>query len=148
MKIENRKARHEFAIEKTYEAGLCLEGWEVKAIRAGRMQLQEAYVRLIDGKPCLVGAHITPLAHTSTHVKADPVRIRALLLNASEIKHLHGQVTRAGYTMVPLDIHFKNGRAKMNLALAKGKQNHDKRHAIKDADWTREQSRLMKQATK
>lgn len=145
MKIENRKARHEFHIEKTYEAGLCLEGWEVKAIRAGRMQLQEAYVRLIDGKPCLVGAHITPLAHTSTHTVIDPTRTRTLLLHANEIRHLHGQVTRAGYTMVPLDIHFSKGRAKMSLALAKGKQNRDKRDSIKEADWTREQSRILKQ---
>ena len=145
MKIENRRARHEYHIEKTLEAGLCLEGWEVKAIREGRMQIQEAYVKLLDGKPCLIGAHITPLAHTSTHTVVDPTRTRTLLLNKKEIRDLNSQVTRAGFTMVPLDIHFTKGRAKLNIALAKGKQNHDKRAAIKDADWTREQSRIMKQ---
>lgn len=145
MKIENRRARHEYHIDEIFEAGVCLEGWEVKAIRAGRMQLQEAYVKLLDGKPCLIGAHITPLAHTSTHTLVDPTRTRVLLLNSKEIRHLHSQVTRAGFTMVPLDIHFTKGRVKLNMALAKGKQNHDKRATIKNADWTREQSRIMKQ---
>jgi SsrA-binding protein len=141
---ENRKARFEYFIEDRFEAGLVLQGWEVKAMRAGRAQLTEAYAYVRGGEAFLTGAHITPLKTTSTHVVADPVRTRKLLLNKSELSRLIGAVERKGYTLVPLDLHWKNGRAKLEIGLAKGKKQHDKRATEKDRDWKRDKARIMR----
>src|ERR1700689_3552989 len=141
---ENRKARFEYFIEERYEAGLVLEGWEVKAMRAGRAQLAEAYVYLRSGEAFLIGAHLSPLRLTSTHVVADPVRTRKLLLNRSELQSLIGAVERRGYTLVPLELYWKNGRAKLAVGLAKGKKQHDKRAVEKDRDWQRDKARVLR----
>jgi SsrA-binding protein len=141
---ENRKASHDYFIEERYEAGLALEGWEVKAIRAGRAQLGEAYVVLRSGEVYLIGSHISPLTSASTHVHADPTRTRKLLLKAAEIDKLIGRVERAGYTLVPLDLHLTRGRIKLAVGLAKGKKQHDKRAAEKDREWQRERQRLLR----
>jgi SsrA-binding protein len=141
---ENRRARHEYFIEERLEAGLALEGWEVKAMRAGRAQLAEAYVYIRSGEAFLIGCHITPLGTTSTHKLADPVRTRKLLLHRSELDHLIGAVERRGYTIVPLELYWKNGRAKLQVSLAKGKQKHDKRATEKDRDWERGKARLLR----
>jgi len=142
--VENRKASHDYFIEERYEAGLELQGWEVKAIRAGRAQLKEAYVIVNNEEIFLIGAHISPLAAASTHVQADPVRTRKLLLHAEEIRRLIGKVDRAGYTLVPLDLHYVRGRVKINIGLAKGKKQHDKRAAEREKEWKREQQRLLR----
>lgn len=142
---ENKKAFHEYFIEERYEAGVALEGWEVKAIRAGRVQLKEAYVTLKNGEVWLIGCHVSPLPTASTHVKPDPTRSRKLLLHAEEIKRLIGKVERAGYTLVPLDLHYKKGRIKLEIGLAKGKKLHDKRAAEKEREWQREKARLIRQ---
>jgi SsrA-binding protein len=142
--VDNKKAFHDYFIEDRYEAGLALEGWEVKAIRAGRAQLKEAYVIVKRGEVFLIGAHITPLLSASTHIHPDPVRTRKLLLHAEEIDKLIGKVERAGYTLVPLDLHYTKGRVKLSVGLAKGKKQHDKRDAEKDRDWVREKARLMR----
>jgi len=142
--IDNRKASHDYFIEERLEAGLVLEGWEVKAIRAGRAQLKEAYVVVLNGELALIGAHISPLATASTHVNPDPVRTRKLLMHEAEISKLIGQVERAGYTLVPLDLHYTRGRIKLAVGLAKGKKQHDKREAEKDREWQREKQRLMR----
>ena len=142
--VENRKALHDYFIEERYEAGLELQGWEVKAIRAGRAQLKEAYVIVQSEEIFLIGAHISPLAAASTHVQADPVRTRKLLLHAEEIRRLIGKVDRAGYTLVPLDLHYVRGRVKINVGLAKGKKQHDKRAAEREKEWKREQQRLLR----
>jgi len=142
--VENRKASHEYFIEERYEAGIALEGWEVKAIRAGRAQLKEAYVMVRSEEIFLIGAHISPLLAASTHVHPDPVRTRKLLLHAEEIRRLIGRVDRAGYTLVPLDLHYVRGRVKLNIGLAKGKKQYDKRADEKEKDWKREQQRLMR----
>jgi SsrA-binding protein len=141
---QNRKAFHDYFIEQKFEAGMALEGWEVKAIRAGRVQLKEAYVILRNGEIFLIGSHISPLASASTHVQADPVRTRKLLLHAEEIKRLIGSVERAGYTLVPIDMHYTRGCIKLEIGLAKGKKQHDKRQAAKERDWQREKQRLLK----
>ncbi|MBX5463007.1 MAG: SsrA-binding protein SmpB [Steroidobacteraceae bacterium] len=141
---ENRKARFDYFIEDRYEAGLALQGWEVKAMRAGRAQLSEAYVYVRNGEAFLIGAHITPLKTTSTHIVADPVRTRKLLLHKSELERLIGAVERRGYTLVPLDLHWKNGRAKLEMGLAKGKKQHDKRAAEKERDWQRDKARILR----
>ena len=141
---ENRRARFDYFIEERYEAGLVLQGWEVKAMRAGRAQLAEAYVYLRGGEAFLIGAHLTPLRTTSTHVPADPVRTRKLLLNYSELQGLIGAVERRGYTIVPLELYWKNGRAKLQIGLAKGKKQHDKRAVEKDRDWQRNKARLLR----
>ena len=141
---ENRKARFDYFIEERYEAGLALQGWEVKAMRAGRAQLKEAYVYLRGGEAFLIGAHISPLASVSTHVSADPVRTRKLLLHHSELQGLIGAVERKGYTLVPLELYWKNGRAKLAVGLAKGKKQHDKRAVDKDRDWQRDKARIMR----
>ncbi len=141
---ENRKARFEYFIEERYEAGLVLQGWEVKAMRAGRAQLAEAYVYLRGGEAFMTGAHISPLPSTSSHVVADPVRTRKLLLNHSELNGLVGAVERKGYTLVPLELYWKDGRAKLQVGLAKGKKQHDKRAVEKDRDWQRDKARLLK----
>ena len=141
---ENRKAHFEYFIEERFEAGMVLQGWEVKAMRAGRAQLAEAYVFLRKEEVFLTGAHITPLRTTSTHNVADPVRTRKLLLNKHEISRLIGAVERKGYTLIPLDLHWKDGRAKLEVGLAKGKKQHDKRATEKDRDWQRDKSRIMR----
>ena len=142
--VENRKALHDYFIEERYEAGLGLAGWEGKAIRAGRAQLKEAYVIVRNGEVYLIGAHITPLTAASTHVNADPTRSRKLLLHAEEIRRLIGKVERAGYTLVPLDLHYSGGRVKLSVGLARGKKQYDKREAEKKKEWQREQQRLIK----
>jgi SsrA-binding protein len=142
---QNRKAFHDYFIERRYEAGIALEGWEVKAIRAGQVQLKEAYVIVSNGELFLIGSHMTPLRTASTHVAPDPVRTRKLLLHAKEISELIGSVERAGYTLVPLDLHYKGGRIKLEIGLAKGKRQYDKREADKERDWRREQQRLLRQ---
>ena len=142
--VENRKAFHDYFIEERIEAGLSLTGWEVKAIRAGRAHLKEAYVVIKNGELVLIGAHITPLTTASTHVNADPTRTRKLLLHREEINRLVGKVERAGYTLAPLDLHYKNGRVKIEIGLARGKKQHDKRDTIKDREWAREQQRLLR----
>ena len=142
--ITNKKARFDYFIEEEYEAGLALEGWEVKSLRAGRVQLKESYVIIDSGELFLYGAHITPLPSASTHVKADPVRQRKLLMKRYEINRLIGQVERAGYTLAPLSLYWSRGRVKLKIGLAKGKKQHDKRASIKERDWKREQQRLLK----
>jgi SsrA-binding protein len=142
--VQNRKASHDYFIERRIEAGIALEGWEVKAIRAGRAQLKEAYVIVSNGELFLIGSHISPLLAASSHLSPDPVRTRKLLLHAGEINQLIGSVERAGYTLVPLDLHFKKGLIKLEIGLAKGKKQHDKREAQKDREWRREQQRLLK----
>jgi SsrA-binding protein len=141
---ENRRARFEYFIEDRYEAGLALQGWEVKAMRAGRAQITEGYVFLRGGEAFLTGAHVTPLKTTSTHIVADPTRTRKLLLNASELSRLIGAVERRGYTIVPLDLHWKDGRVKLEIGLAKGKKQHDKRATEKDRDWQRDKARILR----
>ncbi|WP_194721363.1 SsrA-binding protein SmpB [Noviherbaspirillum malthae] len=143
--IDNKKAFHDYFIEERYEAGMVLEGWEVKSIRAGRVQLKEAYVIVRQGEVFLFGSHISPLPTASTHISPDPVRTRKLLLNGEEIKKLIGKVERAGYTLVPLNLHYTKGRIKCEVGLAKGKKQHDKRDSEKKRDWQREQQSILKQ---
>ena len=142
---ENKKAFFDYFIEERYEAGIVLEGWEVKAIRANRAQIKEGYVILKQGAFYLIGAHISALPEASTHVNPDPVRTRKLLLHEVEIKKLIGRVEQRGYTLVPLNLHYKGGRIKLEIGLAKGKKQHDKREAEKEKDWKREQQQVMKQ---
>jgi len=142
----NRKARHDFFIEENIEAGLALEGWEVKSLRAGRANLTESYAILRNGEAYLFGAHFSPLLSASTHAKADPTRTRKMLLNRRELDRLIGAVERKGYTLVPLSLYWQRGRAKLDLGLAKGKKQHDKRAADKDRDWQRQRARIMKKA--
>jgi SsrA-binding protein len=142
--VENRKAFHDYFIEQRLEAGIALAGWEVKAIRAGRAQIKEAYVIVSNDEIFLIGCHISPLISASTHVTPDPTRTRKLLLHAGEISRLIGAVEQDGYTLVPLDLHFKNGRIKLEIGLAKGKKQYDKRQDEKEKDWRREQQRLMR----
>lgn len=142
--IENRKALHDFFIEEKHEAGMVLEGWEVKAIRAGRANIKESYVIIRNEEIFLFGMHITPLTTASSHVHHDPVRTRKLLLHKKEIARLIGKVERAGYTLVPLDLHFVKGRIKLEIGLAKGKKLQDKREDEKKKDWEREKQRLMR----
>jgi SsrA-binding protein len=143
--IDNKKAFHDYFIEERFEAGMVLEGWEVKSIRAARAQLKEAYVIVRKGEVFLFGSHISPLPTASTHISPDPVRTRKLLLNGEEIKKLIGKVERAGYTLVPLNLHYTKGRIKCEIGLAKGKKQHDKRDTEKERDWQREQQSIMKQ---
>jgi SsrA-binding protein len=146
--IQNKKAFHEYFIEERFEAGMALEGWEVKAIRAGRANLKEAYVIVRQGEVYLLGCHISPLPEASTHIHPDPVRTRKLLLKADEISKLIGKVERAGYALVPIDMHYVRGRIKLEIGLAKGKKQHDKRDTEKDREWEREKQRLMRETTK
>ncbi|MCH8249953.1 MAG: SsrA-binding protein SmpB [Proteobacteria bacterium] len=140
----NRRARHDYFIEDRFEAGLVLEGWEVKSMREGRAQLTEAYVNLRKGEAWLVGAHFSPLNTVSTHITADPTRSRKLLLNRHELDRLTGAVERKGFTLVPLNLHWHKGRAKLDVGLAKGKKQHDKRADQKDRDWQRQKERILK----
>ncbi len=142
--IQNKKAYHEYFIEDKYEAGIMLEGWEVKAIRAGRAQLKEAYVTVKNGELYLFGSHISPLLNASTHIHPDPVRTRKLLLHKLEIDRIIGKVQRAGYTLMPLDMHYKNGRVKLEIGLAKGKKQHDKRATEKEREGKMEAQQAMK----
>lgn len=142
---DNKKAFHDYFIEEQFEAGIVLQGWEVKAIRAGRLQLKEAYVIVKNGEIFLFGAHIGALPTASTHIHPDSVRTRKLLLKAAEIHKLIGKVERSGYTMVPLNMHFSRGLIKCQIGLAKGKKQHDKRESEKERDWQREQQKIMKQ---
>ena len=141
---DNRKARHDYSLEQTFEAGMVLEGWEVKSLRAGHAQLKESYVIFRHGEAWLVGAHFTPLKYASTHTAHDPVRSRKLLLNQRELKRLQSGVAREGYTVVPLNLHFTRNRVKLDVALAKGKKEHDKRASTKARDWDRQKSKLLK----
>ena len=141
---QNRKAWHDYFIEEKYEAGLALQGWEVKSLRAGRAQLKEGYVVIEHGEAFLIGAHISPLTQASTHVPANPTRARKLLLHAEEIKKLIGAVERKGYTLIPLQLYWKHGRAKLEVALARGNQSHDKRQDIKKRETDREISRALR----
>ena len=141
---ENKKAFHDYFIEERFEAGLVLEGWEVKSIRAGRVQIKEAYVIIKNAEMWLIGCHISPLTTASTHVHPDPVRTRKLLLHAREIGKLIGKVERAGYALVPLNMHFSKGRVKLEIGLAKGKKQFDKRESEKERDWVREKARIIR----
>jgi SsrA-binding protein len=141
---ENKKAFHDYFIEERFEAGIALEGWEVKAIRSGRAQIKEAYVVLRSAEVVLIGMHVSPLPTASTHVHPDPTRTRKLLLHAEEIRKLIGKVERAGYALVPLDLHYTRGRIKLAIGLAKGKKQYDKRTAEKEKDWQREKQRLVR----
>ncbi len=140
----NKKARHDYFIEEDYEAGLVLDGWEVKSLRDGRLQLKESYVQIKNGEAFLTGAHISPLESASTHVQANPTRSRKLLLNRSEISRLIGAVERKGYTLVPLSMYWARGRAKLKLGLGRGKKAFDKRATDKDRDWARDKQRLLR----
>jgi len=141
---ENKKARYDFFIEETLEAGLALEGWEVKSLRQGRANLTESYAILKDGEAWLLGAHIAPLPSASTHINPDPIRTRKLLLHRRELDRLIGAVERKGYTLVPLSLYWQRGRTKLSLGLAKGKKQHDKRATEKDRDWQRQKERILK----
>ncbi len=141
---QNRKAWHDYFVEEKYEAGLVLQGWEVKSLRAGRAQLKEGYVVIDNDEAFLIGAHFSPLPQTSTHITANPTRSRKLLLHSEEIKKLIGAVERKGYTLIPLQLYWKNGRAKLEVALARGKQDHDKREDIKKREGNREMQRALR----
>ncbi len=142
---DNKKAFHDYFIEERFETGIALEGWEVKSIRAGRVHLREAYVIIKSGELFLFGSHISPLSTASTHINPDPIRNRKLLMHASEISKLIGKVEQAGYTLIPLNLHFSKGRIKCEIGLAKGKKQYDKRENEKTRDWQREQQQIMKQ---
>lgn len=142
---QNKKAWHDYFIEQRFEAGLALQGWETKSLRDGRAQLKESYVIIQQGEVFLFGAHFSPLLSASTHIKPDPTRTRKLLLHRLEINRLIGAVERRGYTLVPLSLYWKHGRAKLEFALARGKKQHDKRAALKERESEREQERAIKQ---
>ncbi len=142
--VENRKARHDYFIEDRFEAGLVLEGWEVKSIRAGKVQLGESYVIVRDAELYLLNMHVSPLATASTHIHPNATRTRKLLMHRQEISRLIGKVEIRGYTLVPLNLHYKNGKIKLEFGLGKGKKLHDKRDSAKDRDWQREKERIMK----
>ena len=146
--IQNKKAFHDYFIEDKYEAGIVLEGWEVKAIRDGRANIKEAYVIIQKGEIFLLGCHITPMGNASTHINPDNIRTRKLLLNNDEIIKLIGKVERAGFTLVPLDMHYKGGYVTCQIGLAKGKKQYDKRATEKEKDWNREKNRIMRSANK
>jgi len=141
---ENRRARHDYSIEEQHEAGIVLSGWEIKAIRAGQVQLTDGYVHIRDGELFMIGCRINALGSASTHVQPEPDRTKKLLMHKEEIRRLVGKVEQKGYTLVPLNLHFKGGRVKVDIALAKGKAQHDKRHDEKKRDWEREKGRLMR----
>ncbi len=140
----NRKATYDYFIEEQFEAGMVLEGWEVKSLRDGRVQLKESYVSVEKGEIFLIGAHISPLQQASSHINPNPTRSRKLLLNRREISKLIGAVDRDGYTLAPLSMYWSKGRAKLKIALAKGKKQHDKRQTIKEREWKRDKERLLK----
>jgi SsrA-binding protein len=141
---QNKRARHEYHIDERYEAGVALQGWEVKSLRAGRTNLTDAYAIVRNGEIFLFGASIVPMISASTHVVADDRRTRKLLLHREEIDKLVGAVERKGYTLVPLAMYWKGNKVKIELGLARGKQDHDKRNALKDKDWQRDKQRAMR----
>ncbi len=141
----NKKARHDYFIEERYEAGLALQGWEVKSLRAGKVQIVESYIMLKNDEAFLFGALITPLPTVSTHVNADPTRTRKLLMHREEINKLIGAVERKGYALVPTAMYWKNGKVKLEIGVAKGKKEHDKRQSIKARDWERQKARIIRQ---
>ncbi len=141
---ENRRARFDYFIEERFEAGMVLQGWEVKSLRAGKAQITESHVFLRNGEAFVIGAHFAPLTTASTHVTADPTRTRKLLMNRSELEYLLGAVERKGYTLVPLELYWKGGKAKLQIGLAKGKKQHDKRATEKDRDWERDKARALR----
>jgi len=143
----NKKSRHDYSLEDRFEAGLALEGWEVKSLRAGRVQLRDSYIQIKNSEAWLFGAHISPLPTASTHISPDPLRNRKLLLNRMELNRLIGAVERKGYAIVPTAMYWKKGRAKLEIALAKGKQAHDKRASTKERDWQRDKRRIMKSSS-
>ena len=143
--VQNRKAFHDYFVEERYEAGLALAGWEVKAIRAGRAQIHDAYVLVKDSALWLIGAHVSPLATASTHVTPDPTRTRRLLLHAAQIRRLIGKVAQRGYALIALDLHYSKGRIKVEIALARGKLKHDKRASEREREWQREKQKLLRQ---
>ena len=145
---QNKKAFFDYFIEEKYEAGIVLEGWEVKAIRDNRANIKEAYVIIQRGEIYLIGCHVTPMGAASTHVRPDAIRTRKLLLHNEEIAKLIGKVDQAGYTLVPLDLHFSKGLIKVQIGLAKGKKQHDKRDTEKAKDWEREKGRIMRSHNK
>ncbi|AKH19889.1 SsrA-binding protein SmpB [Sedimenticola thiotaurini] len=140
----NKKAKHEYFIQERYEAGISLQGWEVKSLREGRVQLTDSYVFLRNGEAALIGTNITPLLSASTHIKPEPMRTRKLLLHRQELDKLIGMVDRKGYTLVPLALYWKKGKVKLEIGLAKGKQLHDKRETEKNRDWDRDKQRILK----
>jgi SsrA-binding protein len=142
--VQNRKAFHDYFVEERHEAGLVLDGWEVKSIRAGRAQINEAYVVLRNGELWLIGAHLSPLSTASTHIDPDPTRNRKLLMHAEEIRRLVGKVEQRGFTLVPLNLHYRKGRIKLEFALARGKLKHDKRASERDREWDREKQRVLR----
>ncbi len=142
--VKNRKAFHDYFVEERFEAGLILEGWEVKSIRAGRAQITEAYVVVRNSALWLLGAHISPLPTASTHITPDPTRTRKLLMSAEEIRRLVGKVEQRGYTLIPLDLHYLRGRIKIQIALAKGKLKHDKRASEREKEWQKEKNQLLR----
>ncbi len=142
--VENRKAFHDYFIEERYEAGVALEGWEVKAIRAGRAHIADAYVMVKGGELFLIGSHVSPLPTVSTHFVPDPTRTRKLLMRADEIRRLIGKIEQRGYSLIPLNLHYAKGRIKLDVALARGKLKHDKRADVREKDWKREQQRLLR----
>lgn len=144
MIARNKKARFEYYIEDKFEAGLVLQGWEVKSLRAGKIQINESYILLKEREAFLFGALITPLPTASTHIRTDPQRTRKLLLNRAEINRLANAVERQGYTVIPLTMYWKNGRAKLAIGVAKGKKNHDKRQTERDRDWQLQKERLLR----
>ncbi|MCK9509893.1 MAG: SsrA-binding protein SmpB [Pigmentiphaga sp.] len=146
--IDNRKAFHEYFIEDRFEAGLVLQGWEVKSIRAGRAQLKESHIIVRNGELWLLGMHVSPLPTASTHIHPDATRTRKLLLKKDEISKLIGKVEQRGYTIVPINLHYKGGRIKLDIALARGKKLHDKRDSARERDWLREKDRIMKHDTR
>lgn len=141
---ENRRARYEYAIDERFEAGMVLQGWEVKAVRAGQVQLTDGYVTIRDGELFLIGCRINALHTASTHVSPEADRTKKLLMHRAEIRRLIGKVEQKGFTLVPLNLHYKDGRVKAEIALAKGKAQHDKRNTEKQRDWDREKGRLMR----
>lgn len=146
--IDNRRAFHDYFIDERFEAGLVLQGWEVKSIRAGRVQLKESYIIVRDAELYVIGMHVSPLPTASTHIHPDATRSRKLLLRAEEIRKLIGKVEQRGFTLVPINLHFKNGRIKLEFGLGRGKKLHDKRDSEREKDWAREKNRLMKHDTR
>ncbi|HFD86686.1 MAG TPA: SsrA-binding protein SmpB [Gammaproteobacteria bacterium] len=142
--VQNKKARFDFQIDETYEAGMVLEGWEVKSIRDGKVQIRDSYAFIKDGEAWITGCHITPLLSASTHINPEPTRPRKLLLHRQELDKLIGAIERKGYTLVPLSMYWKKGLVKLSLGLGKGKKAHDKRATEKDRDWQRQKARVMK----
>ncbi|MBU2784559.1 MAG: SsrA-binding protein SmpB [Acidithiobacillus ferriphilus] len=140
----NREAKHEYFIEERFEAGMVLQGWEVKSLRANRLNLKDSYIIIKNGELWLLGAHISPLLTASTHINPDPTRTRKLLMHREQINRMIGSVERKGFTIVPLAMYWKQGRAKVEIALVKGKQEHDKRATVKDREWQRDKARIMK----